>query len=55
MSIMKSIRDIMLNYAENALKNAKDEYKKTKIKCTIINIVTFMLCAGALLLKTFVF
>lgn len=55
MSIIRTIRDGMLNYAENAVKTAKEEYRKTKIKCTVINLIIFIVCGIVLLLKTFVF
>ena len=55
MSIVKIIRDGLLDYAENGVYNAINEYKMTKRDCTIISLVVFAICGISLLLKAFVF
>ena len=55
MSILKIIRDSMFDYAENAVRNAENDYKKTKKDCTIVSLVIFVLCGIALLMRAYLF
>ena len=55
MSILKIIRDGLLDYAENGVSNAKNEYKKTKRGCTIVSLSIFIICLLSLIIKAFVF
>ena len=55
MSVIKIIRDGLLEHAENGVRNARNEYKMTKKDCTIISIVVFALCSVSLALKAFLF
>lgn len=55
MSLLKTLRDGLLDYAENGVAYAKYEYRKTKKQCTVISLVIFALCGISLVLKAFVF